>query len=562
MMFIRWDYIVSHLLIGLTFILGFIFILMKARIFRRVIIKTELSFFEKTMYAIFFGLIGILGTYAGFPVTDGIANTRAVGVIVGGLVGGPYVGLGAGLIAGVHRFFFGGFTAYASATSAVVEGVVAGLCYTWFRTLPIRWLYALALGFLLESLHMGILLLMARPFEQAIRLVQAISPSMLILDPLGIAVFIAILDSLYGEQEKVEGKAAQMALQIAGKTLAYLRKGLNEESARNTAQTILDSVNMLDAVAVTSTNKVLAFVGTGADHHMQGIITLSTMDVIESGQMIVAQKKRDIGCTVDTCPLQSKVVVPLKDHNTVIGTLVLYKTTPNSITPFDIELIGGLAQLISMQIEVSKVDQQSNLRALAEIRALQAQINPHFLFNALNTIAYYCRSQPETARQLLTNLGDYYRSNVSFDEWVDLQTELYHIDAYAKIEEARFQGKLKIVYDIPEKCHIKVPALILQPIVENAIKHGLYPKKSGGCVSIRGQVQGDQLLVVVEDDGVGIKPELLQNLLTEDTSRKSIGLSNVHQRLKAIFGDVYGLHIESVVGQGTRVLIPFPLRKE
>ena len=561
-MFIHWDYIISHLLIGMSFILGFVFLLTKAPIFRNIMLKSNLSWGEKLFYTVFFGVIGILGTYTGFATTDGIANTRAVGIIVGGLVGGPFVGIGAGLIAGVHRFFVGGLTAYSSCLAAIIEGLIAGFCYYRFRQLSIRWPYALMLGCLLEALHMGILLLISRPFDRVLTLVETISPSMLVIDPLGIAMFIAILDGVYAEQEQVGGKAAKMALQIAGRTLDYLRSGLDETSAYKTAQTILESANNLDGVAVVSPQQVLAFIGAGADHHID-FITAATRRVLDTGEPYLAQSRQDIGCVHAGCPIKAAVAAPLKDRDNVIGAIAFFKTTPNSINPFEIELIGGLAQLISTQIEASKAEKQSTLRAVAEIRALQAQINPHFLFNAINTIVYYVRKKPEAARNLLLNLGDFYRNNLSgVQDWVDIHTELNHVDAYVQIESARFQGKLKVTYRVPAECHIKVPPLILQPIVENAVKHGLYPRKEGGSIDIEGRMEQDSFWVTIADNGVGIPPDVLQTLLTEDTERKSIGLSNVHRRLQAIYGQKYGLVIESQVGEGTTVTIPFPLRKE
>jgi two-component system sensor histidine kinase LytS len=534
-MFIQWNYILSHLMFGLSLILGFVFLLTKTRMFRFSILNKQLSRWEKSVYIVFFGLIGILGTYSGFDTTDGTANTRAVGIVVGGLVGGPVIGIGAGLIAGIHRFFVGGITNQASALAAVTEGLLAGLCATRFKELAIRWPYAMILGLVLEMLHMAMLLLLSPSFERAYQLVITISPSMLIIDPLGIATFIAILDSVRAEQEVVEGKAARMALKIARQTLNLLRHGLNKDSATDTAQTIIEYVTSLDAVAVTTAEKSLAFVVREAP------FPASIMDLSK---------------------LQAKMVVSLKDNNKVIGNLIFYKSRPNSITPFEVELIEGLAQLISLQIEVSKVEQQAVLRSQAEIKALQAQINPHFLFNALNTISYYCRKQPETARELLLNLGEFYHNNISnLDEWVDLHTEIHHIESYVKIEEARFQGKLRVHYDFPANIHIKVPALIVQPIVENAIKHGLYPKKGGGDISIKAIITGhDKLEIIVADNGVGMSETLIASILCTDANRTSIGLSNVHQRLKAIYGSEYGLKITSCPTQGTTVTIPFPLK--
>jgi two-component system sensor histidine kinase LytS len=544
-------------------ILGCVFLLTKAHSFRSIILKKRLTFREQIGYAMFFGVVGILGTHTGFQTTYAIANTRAVAVITAGLIGGPWVGLGAGLIAGTERYFLGGVSVFSSSGSTIIEGVLAGLYYSRFNALHVRWPYAMGVGFFLEALHMLIVLFFSKNYDQALQIVQTITPSMLLINPLGIAVFIAILDSIYGEQEKVEGKAAKLALQIAGKTLVYLRMGLNEKNAYQTATTIFQCVGNLDAVVITSLDNVLAFIGTGADHHKGVVQTTSTMELLATGNCNLAKNKEDIGCKDPDCPLQSKIIVALKDQETIIGSLGFYKVKPNSITPFEIELIKGLSQLISTQLEVSKVEQYSALRAAAEIKALQAQINPHFLFNAINTIVYYCRSQPETARNLLLNLADFYRNNLSRDgEWVNLQTEIQHVDAYVQIEAARFQGKLHVNYDFPEQYHKKIPSLILQPIVENAIKHGLYPKKVGGTITVSGCTILGNYIVTITDNGVGIPEDKLNVLLEENqdcsVGGARIGLLNVHQRLQTIYGSEYGLTITSDLENGTRVSLAFP----
>jgi two-component system sensor histidine kinase LytS len=274
---------------------------------------------------------------------------------------------------------------------------------------------------------------------------------------------------------------------------------------------------------------------------------------------MVVQEKGGIGCVDPNCPLASKVVVPLTYRSEVVGALVLYKAAENGITPFEVELAIGLGQLASTQIEVSRGELEAALRARAEIKALQAQINPHFLFNAINTIVYYCRKQPETARELLVHLGEFYRKNISGqEEIVDLETEIRHVDSYVRIETARFHGKLRVVYDIPPECGCLLPPLILQPLVENAIRHGIYPKKQGGTVKVSARMAAGNVLLTVEDDGVGMDPGLVSRVLANDPTRKTIGLGNVDGRLRILYGDGAGLKIESAPDRGTRVTITIP----
>ncbi|HWR38317.1 MAG TPA: LytS/YhcK type 5TM receptor domain-containing protein [Patescibacteria group bacterium] len=565
-MLINWGYISSHLLLGLTFILGFVFLLTKVRIFRSRILKQEFSLRDKLMMVAVFGALGIMGTYIGFRAVDGTANTRAVGVILAGLIGGPAVGVGAGCIAGLHRFTLGGITAYNSAISAVLEGLMAGLVCTHLRKVPARWAYALPLTFVLEGLHMLFLLVMATPvqYEATWNLVQAIIPAMLVTNPAAVAAFIAIFDNARTEQEKVEGKAARLALQIAEKTMIYLRKGLNAESAKQTVSAILETVDALEAVALVSQEKVLAFTdrrGRGGGQELQAP---PIQAALEFGFYGMIQNWREFDHRVSAeLALEAVIAAPLKDNHTVIGALVFYKATRNSMTSFEVELIKGLSHLISTQLEVGKGEQQAALRAAAEIKALQAQINPHFLFNALNTIVYYCRQKPEIARDLLLKLAQFYRNNLSrIDDFIDLKTELQHIDAYIQIEAARFSGKLSMVYEIPTVNGLTVPPFILQPIVENAVKHGLYPQKTGGQITVRGYRRENRLEVVIQDDGVGMDEETCRRVLLETPERKGIGLVNVDQRLRAIYGEEYGLNIESAKGKGTSVSLAFPLNAQ
>lgn len=557
--------ITEHLFGEIAVLLFFVFILAKTNRFRGIMLKEEQTPIDKTFLMVFFGVISIFGTYYGFPVDGAIANARAVGAVVGGLVGGPMVGAGAGAIAGAHRLLLGGPTVYASVFSTVIEGFLAGVIAPRINVHRERWPFALAVGALLEALHMFILLF-SPPFEQALAVVKAIGPPMIIINPVGIAAFIAIFDSLCRERERVEGSAAQLALEIANKTLSFLRQGLNQDSAERTARIIHESVGGIAAVALTSRDRILAFEGIGNDHHRpgceDGIITSSTRMVLETGEYMVAQEKDKIGCSNPDCPLRAKVVVPLTDRGAVVGSLVLYKAAENGITPFDEELALGLGQLISTQIEVSMGELQAELRARAEIRALQAQINPHFLFNAINTIVYYCRKEPDTARELLLHLGQFYRNNLTgLEDLVDLDTEIKHVDSYVRIEMARFHGKLRVVYDIGPDCACLLPPLTLQPLVENAIRHGLYPKKRGGTVKVAARLDGGLVRFTVEDDGVGMEQEQAAKALESAPGRKTIGLSNVNGRLKSLYGEGFGLAIDSAPGRGTKVTVLIPVER-
>jgi len=551
------------------FAVGFL-LLMRFSVFKRLMTGTATRY-EKLVLSVFFGLFGIAGTYLGVPVHDAIANSRVVGVALGGVLGGPLVGLSAGVIAGGHRFLIdiGGFTSTACGIATILEGLLGGLLYHRFKRERFDAGTAFFVGVGVEVLQMLIILLVARPFDAAFHLVQVIGIPMILGNSIGLAVFVKLVDSVSREQERFGAWQAQTALKIALRTLPFLRSGLNEESATQTAQIIREMTD-LDAVSLTDENQILAHAGAEEDHHrpQTPLLTAATKHALATGEIVVAPTKLEIGCRNPNCSLGSAIIVPLKRHNKTIGTLKLYRLKENRISPLDMELANGLAHLFSNQLELSEIENQRKLANEAEIRALQAQINPHFLFNTLNTIRSYMRTDSETARRLMVKLADFLRKNINpGTEELPLANEIEHCKTYIEIESARFDDRIKAHFDIDnEALACKVPPLILQPLVENAIKHGILPKESGGELHVSAHRENGTLLVSVTDTGIGIKPETLAALLTDQATPpvphdegSGIALKNINARLVARYGIDHALAIESTFQEGTVVSFSVPV---
>jgi two-component system sensor histidine kinase LytS len=545
--------------VGIILILAFF--LSRAGYFRKLVSKKNLNIKDKIYMSVIFGVFGIIGTYTGIHIQGAIANSRVIGVFVGGLLGGPMVGILSGIIAGGHRFLLdiGGFTSFACALSTFMEGIFSGLLKKRFENSPYRIIFALISGFIAEVFQMVIILLIAKPYDAALELVKVIGIPMVLANGIGIAVFIAITDSVLKGIEKEAAFQAQLALRIANNTM-YFRKGFNEQTAYETAKVIKEMTGVT-AVAFTDTEKILAHVGDGEGHHLPGvsIMTNLTRQALHKEDYIVANTKRDIACDNPDCELKSAILVPIKQQEKIIGLLKLYKDKENAITQVDAELALGLAQLFSTQIELSNVDYQRELLAKSELKALQAQVNPHFLFNAINTIVSYTRTQPDNARRLLVHLGDFFRSNLQGEmEDVDLLKEIEHINSYVEIERARFGDKLQIVFDIEEGIDCKIPPLLLQPLVENAIKHGLMDKIEGGKVVITARNCVDCTEIKVEDNGIGMESGLIESILIGNGPKDCIGLKNINDRLKNKYGKNYGLDIDSRLSEGTSIRITIP----
>lgn len=545
-----------------TIILILAFMLSRIGIFRKLVSKQNLNIKDILLLSIIFGVMGIIGTYTGIHVQGAIANARVIGVFVGGLLGGPTVGTLSGIIAGGHRYItdIGGFTAFACSISTIIEGIMAGFLRERLEKSRYKILFSLSMGIVAEIIQMIIILALAKPFSEALKLVKIIGIPMIVANGIGIAVFIAITESIFKEIESESAYQAQLALRITNKTLSYFRKGYNEDTANSVARIIKDMTN-ISAVSFTDNEKILAHIGVGEDHHLPGskIQTKLTKEVLASKRYKVANMKREIGCEDPDCLLSSAITVPLVEQDKIIGSLKLYKEGENAITKVDTELALGLAQIFSTQIELGKLDIQRELLAKSELKALQAQINPHFLFNAINTIVSFIRTQPEEARELLIHLGNYFRNNLNHDvDEVELSKEIENVNSYIEIERARFGDKLDIVYDIPEDIECKLPPLLIQPIVENAIKHGVLNKVDGGRVEVVAVDEEVQTKIIVRDDGVGMSQKLIDYLLSDKPIKDRIGIRNVNERLKNKYGKDWALDIESVMDRGTEVTIVIP----
>ena len=545
--------LLRNLINNLGYVTLIAFIISNISVFKRVIHKDEFSKGDIAALSFIFSVFGIMGTYSGTEIHGAIANTRIIGVMAGGLLGGPYVGFISGTVAGVHRLFFNvkSITAVPCAIGTVIAGIVSGYLSIYGKKYP-KWFYGFFGGFLMQTIEMILILLLSKPYSQALFIVKSIYLPMTITNSLGICILILMIQKIINEKEQMAAIQSEIALDIAAKTLPYFRD-INGDSLEEVCKIIQESTGA-EALAITDKHTTLAYVGLGSDHHKSGepLRLSSTRKVIEEGSIQILKDAKQIDCWRDDCPLKSAIILPLKEKDEIIGTLKLYYTKENGISYMDEKLAVGLSQIISTQLEISKVSKLEELATKAEIKALQAQINPHFLFNALNTIISFIRIDPETARELIVNLSTYLRYNIEeVSTVVDINLELEQVRAYVEIEKARFGDKLKIHYQVDDDINIKIPSLVIQPLVENSIKHGILKGNGSGNVWITVKKHiDDKVQISVEDDGLGIPEEVVRNLYSGRSKGNKIGLSNVHNRLKHIYGK--GLEIENLC-QGTKI---------
>ena len=507
----------------------------------------------------------ILGTYFSLSIENALANTRAIGAVMGGLLGGPLVGLAVGLTGGVHRYSMGGFTDVACMISTTTEGLIGGLLHLYYlrkgRIEQIfRPMIALGITLFAEIVQMLIILAVAKPFDQAWLLVQSIALPMIIANSLGAALFMSIIQDKKAIFEKNYNAFSTTALRIAQRAVGVFKHGFNAKSCQNIADIIYQET-AVGAVSITDKEKILAFVGVGQDHHLCGTVISSayTLKAIEQGEiMYVDGYSTNYQCSLnDGCKLGSVLVIPLLEADgRVFGTVKLYEPKQKLFSTLNRSLGEGLAKLISNQILLGRYIQQKNLINQSEIRLLQAQVNPHFLFNTLNTISAVTRKDPKKARELIQHLSHFFRSNLKQNiEQVTVKDELEHVHSYLEIELARFADRLTVKEEIDERLlSLKIPTFTLQPLIENAIKHGTSTLIGQGKLTIKGYFleQSKETLVVLEViDNAGN--------YREPSSSTGLGLQIVDKRIKNQYGQQYGLVMTCETNQYCKATITLPL---
>ena len=253
---------------------------------------------------------------------------------------------------------------------------------------------------------------------------------------------------------------------------------------------------------------------------------------------------------------------PIRNEGKRPRMLLVQKVSQMPFGAYEKEIGQGIIKVMETVSEFHRLKHQEFLLHEAEIKMLQSQINPHFLFNVLNTISFYCRKSPMQARKLVTYLADYYRQNLTTPgTMIPVEQEIRHVQAYVNIEKARFQDRLSIQYRL--SCSMfNVPALIMQPLVENAILHGVLPCKDGGHIRVSVFERDHEYVVYVYDNGCGMDEEKAASLLIPGIRRTSIGLINVHQRLLFIYGEGSGLRIISKKNKGTLVSFCIPKKRK
>ncbi|MBR2835426.1 MAG: histidine kinase [Coriobacteriales bacterium] len=361
--------------------------------------------------------------------------------------------------------------------------------------------------------------------------------------------------------DRLRANQTKQILSLASKTLEYMRGGLSVDNCQAVCKLLLPETPAM-AIAMTDNQNVLGYAGTYADMFPVGhpIRTAATHRVLASQQpeVFLTAQEPALEPMQQHIVIPAGIVIPLIVRKRSVGALKLYYKSPASIDETQCAIAEGFGDLLSTQLGMSELDHQVELATKAELQALQSQINPHFLFNTINTIASLIRTNPSHARELLREFAVFYRQTLeNSNDLIPLSRELEQTRRYMLFEIARF-GEDRIVANRniePGLEEIKVPAFIVQPVVENSINHGMRPN-APLHLDINIISDKEDVIITVHDDGCGMTQEVAHDLLAiASASRKGTGIAlrNVNARLKACFDPQSGVTIESEPGVGTVV---------
>ncbi|WP_022888830.1 sensor histidine kinase [Agromyces italicus] len=343
-------------------------------------------------------------------------------------------------------------------------------------------------------------------------------------------------------------QATYQTLHLASRAAKHLRGGIDGPDAQRAGKH-LRALLGADSLAIADRAGTIAIDG---DDAVRQLAERLVGEVLAGGRAQV-QRRIPVGAWETDA-----VAAPIVGRTGPVGAIVAFASPVRAGL---VRATGEVADWVAAQVELGELDASRAALAEAEVRALRAQISPHFIYNSLNAIASFINTDPQKARELVLEFADFTR--YSFRRHGDFTTvaeELRSIDSYLRLERARFGERLKVTLQIaPEVLSTVVPFLSIQPLVENAVRHGLESKEGGGRITIEAADSGAYAELSVEDDGVGIDPEVLAGVLAgAPAGGEHVGLRNVDARLRQVYGEEYGLVVETNLGAGTLVRMRVP----
>lgn len=531
------------------------------------------------LYILIFSMFSIISNLTGFEVQPDLhfhslnsfhiqpdailANTRVLTISTSALIGGPWVGIAVGSISGLIRYLQGGYVAITYFTSSILIGFISSY-FTYWRKKPIFNIPLIELGLLgifLESLQMLLIYLFAQNPQQAIKYIKFISLPMMVANSLGIMMFFSLVRSLISLDQSTKLFQTQNIYTMARETLPYTYNGLEPKIAKHIAELLKDSMD-IEEIIILKEDEILFKTGPLTIDSK----TLKKTDihqVLQETNQTISDHQRQFVHHKHIRPQQSILLLPLQSKSTYLGAVILIFPLNHVMNITTKQIAETILDIFILQFELHQSQQETQLLKDAKIKSLQAQVNPHFLFNAINVIASLCRTKPLEARKQLLELANYFRSNIhgANVQFISIEQELRHVRAFLSIQMARFPNRYHIDYQIDDAClPISIPPFMIQMLVENTVRHAFVGKTQNNIILIMIQKQLNNILIRVEDNGIGMDSETIQNVFSNfsDQWKQGTALNNIHQRLQYLYGEQAKFDINSN-SFGTKITITIPI---
>lgn len=477
---------------------------------------------------------------------------RTLSPTVAGLLAGPLVGLAVGMFTNVASTLLLGCETIFSSIGIIAGGLIGGWVARYRPQLQLKAIAGLVVGALSHAVWLGVVFMRDTMTSTWDALLLLYAPP-IVLNGAAAALFLVVVSEMHTHLERIEKTELVRALRIANRVLPRLRYGLNPQSASYIAD-IIKRMTGAAGVCITDTKVVLATVGAVPSTCNGGgaIPNLSRKAMATAKVALSKEGELNPGCAA-----------PLFYGDAVLGAVEIHLDSRKRVKSEVAELGQEIAQFLAgYQMQLAELEKQSVAASKAELRALQAQVHPHFLFNVLNTVAALCETSPRQAVDVLVRLGAYYRTALRKDGGllIPLEEELENVRHYLEIEKIRFGSRLSVVEKIETDIrHILIPALSIQPVAENAILHGLSTKVGTATLEVIIRRRGERLVCWIADDGIGMTPEQLNAVLNHDGEPH--GLAILRNRLDKIYHGQFRFKVRSRKGTGTVVLLSVPAWK-
>lgn len=365
--------------------------------------------------------------------------------------------------------------------------------------------------------------------------------------------------------DTLRARQTEAMLRMSRDMVDIMANGMTPEAAQQICEVLLPNTAAI-AVSITDKTTILGYAGYKKKDNPQGshIRTQATHDTIDDGQLRVMIHAEEIGLPEEASLIRAAIIVPIKIGGDIRGTLKFYYRSARKITETQVSIAGGLGALLATQFAAIELEQQRELATEMELKMLQSQINPHFLFNTINTIASLIRTDAPKARELLRDFAVFYRSTLeNSQDKIPLAREIEQTCRYLSFEIARF-GEDRLALDVRIDqddlpiSEMKVPPFLLQPLVENAVKHAM-PAQGKLTISITSELDGNDVLIRVTDDGVGMTADKCEKMFNGN-SKTGLGIAaaNVRDRMLGYYGQDAEMSINSEPGKGTAITLRFP----